>query len=99
MLNFPPSVRIWLALVTADVTGRRANGFHKLLEDWNGRTRHGKLPHYLRFQLLRQPKKSVRPADRVLDGRGLIPPKGGHNHGPWQSARRAEGTAVAALDR
>jgi hypothetical protein len=23
---------------------------------------------------------------RVLEGRGVIPPKGGHNHGPWQSA-------------
>jgi hypothetical protein len=41
----------------------------------------------------------VRPPDRVIDGRGLMPPKGGHHHGPWQSARRAEGTAVAALDR
>jgi hypothetical protein len=28
----------------------------------------------------------VRPANRVLDGRGVIPPKVGHNHGPWQSA-------------
>ena len=43
--------------------------------------------------------KRVRPADRVLDGRGVIPPKGGHHHGPGQSAGRAEGTAVAALDR
>jgi hypothetical protein len=41
----------------------------------------------------------VRPANRVLDGRGLIPPKGGHHHGPRQSAGRAEGTAVATLDR
>jgi hypothetical protein len=28
----------------------------------------------------------VCPADRVLDGRGVMPPKGGHNHGPRQSA-------------
>jgi hypothetical protein len=32
-------------------------------------------------------KMGVRPADRVLDSRGLIPPKGGHHHGPRQSAR------------
>jgi hypothetical protein len=41
----------------------------------------------------------VRPPDRVLDSRGVIPPKGGHYHGPWQNAGRAEGTAVATLDR
>jgi len=41
----------------------------------------------------------LRPADRVLDGCGLIPPKGGHHHGPRQSAGRAEGTAVAAMDQ
>jgi hypothetical protein len=41
----------------------------------------------------------LRPADRVLDSCGLIPPKGGHHHGPRQSAGRAEGTAVATLDR
>jgi transposase len=40
----------------------------------------------------------LRPADRVIDGCGLIPLKGGHHHGPRQSAGRAEGTAVAALD-
>jgi hypothetical protein len=28
----------------------------------------------------------VRPANRVFEGRGVIPPKGGHNHGPQQSA-------------
>jgi hypothetical protein len=42
---------------------------------------------------------SLRPADRILDGCGLIPPKGGHHHGPRQSAGRAEGTAVAAMDQ
>jgi hypothetical protein len=42
---------------------------------------------------------SLRPADRVIDGCGLIPPKGGHHHGPRPSAGRAEGTAVATLDR
>ena len=41
----------------------------------------------------------VRPANRVLDGRGVMPPKGGHHHGPWQTARSAERTAVATLDR
>ena len=41
----------------------------------------------------------VRPADRVIDGYGLIPPKGGHHHGPRQSAGRREGTSVATLDR
>src|SRR3954454_21634578 len=43
--------------------------------------------------------RRLRPAVRVLDGRVVIPPKGGHNHGPWQSAGRAERTAVATLDR
>jgi hypothetical protein len=28
----------------------------------------------------------LRSADRVLDGCGLIPPKGGHHYGPRQSA-------------
>ena len=44
-------------------------------------------------------KKGVRPADRVLDCRGVIPPKGGHNHGPGQNTERAEGTAMATMDR
>src|SRR5262245_13692831 len=43
--------------------------------------------------------KRLRPADRVLDDRGVIPPEGGHHHGPRQSARRREGTAVATLDQ
>ncbi len=41
----------------------------------------------------------VRPVDRLLDGRGVIPPKGGHNHGQRRSVGRAEGTKVATLDR
>src|ERR1700732_1453458 len=41
----------------------------------------------------------VRPPDRVLDGHVVMPPKGGHHHGPWQNAGCAEGAAVAALDR
>jgi putative SOS response-associated peptidase YedK len=41
----------------------------------------------------------VCPADRVIDGRGVIPPKGGHTHGAWKSEGRAEGTTVAALGR
>src|SRR4051794_26473622 len=44
-------------------------------------------------------EQRVRPANRVLDGRGVIPPKGGHTYGPWQSTRCREGTARAALDR
>src|SRR5262249_11486364 len=47
----------------------------------------------------RQGLVGLRAADRVMDGCGLIPPKGGHYHGPRQSAGRAEGTAVAAMDR
>jgi hypothetical protein len=31
------------------------------------------------------PLVGVRPADRVLDGHGVIPPKGGQPYGPWQS--------------
>ena len=30
-------------------------------------------------------EKGVRPTNRVLDGRGVIPPKGGHTYGPWQN--------------
>ena len=30
--------------------------------------------------------KGLRPADRVIDGCGLIPPKGGHHHGPRSRA-------------
>jgi uncharacterized protein YdhG (YjbR/CyaY superfamily) len=41
----------------------------------------------------------LRPANRVIDGYVVIPPEGGHSHGPWQNAGRGEGTAVAAPDR
>src|SRR5439155_22164508 len=41
----------------------------------------------------------VCPADRVLDGDVVMPPKGGQHHDPRQAARCAERTAVAAVDR
>jgi nucleotide-binding universal stress UspA family protein len=41
----------------------------------------------------------LRPADRVIDGHVVIPPEGGHKHGPRQSEGRGEGTAVAVPDR
>jgi arylsulfatase len=40
----------------------------------------------------------VRPADRVIDGCGVIPAKGGHHHGPRPSAGRAEARRVATPD-
>jgi hypothetical protein len=44
------------------------------------------------------PEYRVRPADRVLDRVGLIPPKGGPDHDPREAARCAERTPVAAVD-
>src|SRR5262249_47719117 len=40
----------------------------------------------------------LRPADRVLDSRGVILPKGGHHHGPRQAARSAQRATLATLD-
>ncbi len=45
------------------------------------------------------PVRLARPANRPLDGRGLISLKGGRNHGPPQSAGQAEATYLAGLDR
>jgi hypothetical protein len=40
----------------------------------------------------------LRPADRVLDSRGVILPKGGHPHGPRQAARSTQRATLATLD-
>jgi hypothetical protein len=39
----------------------------------------------------------VCPVKSVLDGRGEMPPKGGHSHGPRQTARCAQRTTVATV--
>ena len=113
MLSFPPAVRIWLGSQAVDLR-RSFDGLAEQVRQHlqgdplsghvfvfrNKRSDRVKLLYWDEdgFVIVYKRLEGVRPANRVLDGRGLIPPKGGQPHGPRQTARCAQTTAVAAVD-